>query len=96
MEKTNYLRTQSSERRRRLHELVIALIGQQQELELVDAEAPSFDGRSSCFKTTEDPALWLERNRRILQNYQSLVRSAITLDDLIDSEQFETGRNTEH
>ncbi len=73
-------------RRQRLHELLIALIHQQEELELMDAEALNFDGRVNSTQDV-DPASWLDRNRRILKRYQSLVRSAITLDALLDSEQ---------
>ena len=32
------------------------------------------------------PAGWLERNRRVVQRYQALVRSAVTLDALVDQE----------
>ena len=34
-----------------------------------------------------NPAEWIDKNRRILEKYQSLVRSAITLDALLESEQ---------
>ena len=39
-----------------------------------------------------DPARWIDRNRRILEKYQALVRSAITLDALLDSEQIENNQ----
>ncbi len=96
MEKSNNCSGKDSDRRHRLHELVIALIHQQDELELIDAEAPNFSGNSSISSTGEEPARWLERNKRIIQKYQSLVRSAITLDALLDSEQSELGRNSQH
>ncbi len=95
MEKSSHSTLQNSERRHRLHELVIALIRQQDEIELLDAEAPSFNGSQGFYAVGEDPGRWLERNRRIIRKYQSLVRSAITLDALIDSEHFEAGRNTQ-
>ena len=94
VEKSNNWTAQNIERRRRLHELVIALIRKQEEVELVDAESPSFDGNSSLSSKGEDPARWLERNKRIIQKYQSLVRSAITLDALLDSENCEPQRKT--
>ena len=72
-------------RRQRLHELLIALIQKHNDLELIDIEAPSLE-RPISNKTAHDPAKWLDRNRRILKNYQSLVRSAVTLDALLDSE----------
>ncbi|MCP9916973.1 hypothetical protein [Cyanobium sp. ATX 6F1] len=61
------------ERRQRIHELVIALLAQQGERELLAADGG-------------DPGAWLERNRRVVQHYQALVRSAVTLDALIDQE----------
>ena len=65
-----------SDRRQRIHELVLALIQQQDGLELLDG-----DGSSN-----RDPAHWLERNRRLVQRYQALVRTAVTMDALIDQE----------
>ncbi len=96
MEKSNNLTTQNLERRKRLHELLIALISQQCELELIDAEAPNLTGSTNIISSADDPARWLERNKRIIEKYQSLVRSAITLDALIEAEQCETGRNSKH
>ena len=95
MEKEKNWPAENFDRRHRLHELLIALIRQQGELELIDAEAPNFSGSSTVTSTGEDPARWLERNKRIIQKYQSLVRSAITLDALLESEQCEPGRNPE-
>jgi len=66
-----------ADRRRRIHELVLALIAQQSDLELLDGDATS---------PQRDPASWLERNRRLLQRYQAVVRTAVTLDALIDQE----------
>ncbi len=71
-------------RRQRQHELLIALIQCQERLELMEAQSPTFDGYA-IHET--DPAKWLDKNRRILEKYQSLVRSAITLDALLESEQ---------
>ena len=73
------------DRRRRLHELVVALIQQQDELELLDSEAPRLDVAASSAQA-HDPARWLDRNRRVLQRYQALVRSALTIDALLDAE----------
>ena len=73
------------DRRRRLHELVVALIQQQDELELLDGEAPRLDVAASSAQS-HDPARWLDRNRRVLQRYQALVRSAVTIDALLDAE----------
>ena len=69
-----------SARRQRLHELVLALLSQR-ELELLDE-----DGSGSSAAAQGNPASWLERNRRVVQRYQAVVRSAITLDALIEQE----------
>ena len=70
-------------RRQRQHELLIALIKQQDNLELMDSEGPSFDFNRSH---GTDPGKWMERNRRVLAKYQALVNSSITLDAMLDSE----------
>ena len=70
-------------RRQRQHELLIALIKQQDDLELMDAEGPRIDSNAM---NASDPAKWLDRNRRVLAKYQSLVSSSITLDALLDCE----------
>jgi hypothetical protein len=70
--------TPCADRRQRLHDLVLGLLARQGELELLAGDGVGgVDG---------DPALWLERNRRVVQRYQALVRSAVTLDALIDQE----------
>jgi hypothetical protein len=70
-----------ADRRQRLHELVLALISQQQDLELLDG-----DHSGSLAAAQGNPAGWLERNRRVVQRYQALVRSAATLDALVEQE----------
>jgi hypothetical protein len=70
-----------SDRRQRIHELVLALIQRQEGLELLESE-----GQGLNQTTGRDAASWLERNRRLVQRYQALVRTAITLDALIDQE----------
>ena len=80
--------THLAQRRQRLHELLIALINRAEDLELIDAQSPRLDGLPTS-SISQDPGKWMDRNRRILSKYQSLVRSAITLDALLDSEQIE-------
>jgi hypothetical protein len=83
------------QRRRRLHELVLALIGQQGDLELLDGDAllgGNGGSMASRDSAKRDPASWLDHNRRLIQRYQALVRTAATLDALIDQEVGE-GRN---
>ncbi|MBM5785338.1 MAG: hypothetical protein FJ051_07555 [Cyanobacteria bacterium M_surface_9_m1_291] len=70
-----------ADRRQRIHELVVALIHQQSELDLLDG-----DHTGSLAAAQGNPAGWLERNRRVVQRYQALVRSAVTLDALVDQE----------
>jgi hypothetical protein len=67
-----------SHRRQRIHELVLALLAQQGDLELLDGDTSALP--------PGDPGIWIERNRRVVQRYQALVRSAVTLDALIDQE----------
>jgi hypothetical protein len=71
-----------SNRRRRIHELVIALISQRPDLDLLDGDSSGPAGSSAL----TNPANWLERNRRVVQSYQALVRSAVTIDALVDQE----------
>ena len=69
----------TNSRRQRLHELVLALIAQEEELPLMDGERPELDGGLA-------PGRWLDQNRRTLHRYQALVRTAVTLDALLDAE----------
>lgn len=75
-----------ADRRQRIHELVIALLTQQKDLDLLAG-----DHTGSLAAAQGNPAGWLERNRRIVQRYQALVRSAVTLDALVDQEVGEQG-----
>ncbi|WP_216901196.1 hypothetical protein [Synechococcus sp. CCY 9618] len=72
-----------SDRRQRIHALVLALLAHQDDLELLDDDRGSGGGPLG---SGGDPGSWLERNRRVVQRYQSLVRSAVTLDALIEQE----------
>ena len=67
-----------SDRRQRIHELVLALVAQQGDLELLNGDGSGLP--------SADPGGWIERNRRVVQRYQALVRSAVTLDALVDQE----------
>ena len=73
-------------RRERIHELLIALINKQESFGLMDDENPITEGKRTS-GANQDPAAWLERNRRLLKKYQALVRSAVTLDALLDAEE---------
>ena len=74
-----------SERRKRLHELLIALISKQDHLELIEDDSEDF-AKSFSEKNSRDFSKSIERNRKILKKYHSLVRTAVTLDALMDSE----------
>ncbi len=79
--------SQYGKRRQRIHELLVALIQQQDSFSLMDDEAPpNLEGQINSH-SDQDPALWLDRNRRVLKKYQALVRSAVTLDALMDAEE---------
>jgi len=75
------------ERRERLHELLLALIARQEDLELMDADGPSGITTGGSGEGPAEAARWLDRNRRVLQRYQALVRTAVTLDALLDGEE---------
>ena len=70
----------NSERRQRLHDLLLALIAREEGLPLMDQTLPEEGGAA-------EPARWLAQNRRTLQRYQALVRTAVTLDALMDAEE---------
>ena len=77
-----------SNRRKRLHEILIALINQQKDLELMDDGAQLFNPQNS-FSENYDSSKIVERNQRILKKYQAIIRSAVALDALLESEQCE-------
>ena len=83
MEKTSLHINKDHVRRQRQHELLIALIKQQDDLELMDSEVPSFDFNG---RHLTDPGKWMDRSRRVLAKYQALVNTSITLDAMLDSE----------
>ena len=73
-------------RRTRLHEILIALIKQQKDLELMDDGVQVFNNPINHSEKYDSSKI-IERNQRIIKKYQSLVRSAIALDALLESEQ---------
>ncbi len=74
-----------SERRKRLHELLLALISKQDSFELIDEDSENL-ANSFSKNDSRDFSKLIERNRKILKIYHSLVRTAVTLDSLMDSE----------
>ena len=75
-------------RRARLHEILIALIKQQKDLELMDDGVQAFENHIN-HSDIYDPSKIIEHNQRIIKKYQSLVRSAIALDALLESEDYD-------
>ncbi len=73
------------EKRTRLHELLLALIKKDAEFELIDDDSVEFSADLDKNESVNFSKL-LKKNRKILKRYQSLVRSAVTLDSLMDSE----------
>ena len=74
-----------SERRKRLHQLLLALINKQEYFELIEDDSEKLTN-SFSEKDSRDFSKVIERNRKILKKYHSLVRTAVTLDALMDSE----------
>jgi hypothetical protein len=73
-----------NDRRQRIHALVLALLARQDDLELLDGDHAATGG--GPLGGSSDPGSWLEHNRRVVRRYQGLVRTAVTLDALIEQE----------
>tara|TARA_B100000212_G_scaffold276515_1_gene216038 strand:+ start:19 stop:270 length:252 start_codon:yes stop_codon:yes gene_type:complete len=74
-----------SNRRKRLHELLIALINKEANFELMEENSDELTSSYPSDETINFSQV-IEKNRKILKKYQSLIRSAVTLDALMDSE----------
>ena len=74
-----------SNRRKRLHELLIALINKEANFELMEENSGELTSSYPSDETINFSQV-IEKNRKILKKYQSLIRSAVTLDALMDSE----------
>ncbi len=73
------------DRRKRLHELLLTLINKESNFELIEEDSSDLSS-SYSEKDTANLSRVIEKNRKILRRYQSLVRTAVTLDALMDSE----------
>jgi hypothetical protein len=71
-----------NDRRERIQALVLALLASQGDLGLLEGEHGGGIGAGAG----EISSGWLERNRRLVQRYQAVVRTAVTLDALIEQE----------
>ena len=74
-----------SDRRKRLHELLLTLINKESDFDLIEEDS---NGLTSNYneKDTANLSRVIEKNRKIINKYQALVRTAVTLDALMDSE----------
>ena len=77
-----------SERRKRLHDLLITLINKESNFELIEGDTVDLT-HSYSDKDDLNLSRVIEKNRKIIKRYQALVRSAVTLDALMDSENAE-------
>tara|TARA_Y100000766_G_scaffold230897_1_gene204866 strand:+ start:1589 stop:1894 length:306 start_codon:yes stop_codon:yes gene_type:complete len=77
----NYL----SDRRKRLHDLLLTLINKESNFELIEEDSSDLKSIYSSNDTANLSRI-IEKNRKIINKYQALVRSAVILDALMDSE----------
>ena len=74
-----------SDRRKRLHELLLTLINKESNFELIEEDSGDLSSNYSD-KDAANLSRVIEKNRKIIRRYQSLIRTAVTLDALMDSE----------
>jgi len=73
------------ERRKRLHDLLLTLINKDSEFEFIEEDSSDLTS-SYSEKDTLNLSRAIEKNRKIIKRYQAIVRTAVTLDALMDSE----------
>ena len=74
-----------SERRKRLHDLLLNLINKDSEFQFIEEDSSDLTS-SYSEKDTLNLSRVIEKNRKIIKRYQAIVRTAVTLDALMDSE----------
>ena len=74
-----------SERRKRLHDLLLTLINKESNFDLIEEDSSDLTSNYSD-KDTANLSRVIEKNRKIIKRYQAIVRTAVTLDALMDSE----------
>ena len=74
-----------SERRKRLHDLLLTLIGKDSDFEFIEGDSNDLTSRYPK-KDTLNLSRVIEKNRKIIKRYQAIVRTAVTLDALKDTE----------
>jgi hypothetical protein len=73
-----------ADRRQRIHELVLALLARQEDLELLSEDGGALNANPA--ERLSHPGQAMKRSQRVIRRYQALVHSAVTLDALIDQE----------
>ena len=74
-----------SERRKRLHDLLLTLINKDSKFEFIEDDSGDLTS-SFSEKDTSNLSRVIEKNRKIIKRYQAIIRTAVTLDALMDSE----------
>ena len=74
-----------SERRKRLHEILLTLINKEGNFELIEDDSCDLTSNFSE-KDTANLTRVIQKNRKIIKRYQAIVKTAVTLDALMDSE----------
>ena len=74
-----------SERRKRLHDLLLTLIDKDSKFEFIEGDSNDLTS-SYIEKDNLNLSRVIEKNRKIIKRYQAIVRTAVTLDALMDSE----------
>ena len=74
-----------SARRKRLHDLLLTLINKDSKFEFIEEDSSDLTSGYSE-KDSLNLSRVIEKNRKIIKRYQSIVRTAVTLDALMDSE----------
>ena len=74
-----------SERRKRLHDLLLTLINKDCEFEFIEEDSNDLTSNYSE-RDNLNLSRVIEKNRKIIKRYQAIVRTAVTLDALMDSE----------
>ncbi len=74
-----------SERRKRLHDLLLTLINKVSDFEFIEGDSSDLTS-SYAEKDNLNLSRVIEKNRKIIKRYQAIVRTAVTLDALMDSE----------
>jgi len=74
-----------SERRKRLHDLLLTLINKDCEFEFIEEDSSDLTSNYSK-KDNLNLSRVIEKNRKIIKRFQAIVRTAVTLDALMDAE----------